>query len=723
MSDSASLPEKGTAEEPDSPAATEAAAGQPIPPAALEEKAPHVPVDDEEGDDDAKPLGQQLADEDAERRVREGNLRTLVRGSSHRIMDSALFETHNGDINIGLGQTGLVRSYLLSSEEVRQVGHTHVEVSSYRDLVNRLAMERVAVMKGQPNSGRHWTALAALGQWASEGAYEGLVRSYGTLTVRGDLVQMDAARLQKHASYVLDATGAAWTRHDQREVVRHLESLADELCGRFVVLTDPDGLPGHSSINHQPPDPREVFKSWLVWQLDKLGLSYSPSMLEELRHIAGEDRPPGESATLARESAMILADGGTTAEVVSGLPNALRQVAKELLVDDEATLHRRCFLISAAVLNELPLVTVSRAAALLGELVHPSPAPQKNTGPPSWEWLPEWLQFAQADCSSGENTTRVCLRRPRLAAAILEVIWQEGQSIRDPVLTWLTQLSGHPDRDVRIKAAHAIGRISAYDFKMVETEFLRRWSRSRRQNESWLAAWALEAAYADNPSRQVLDCLGGWLRTTTTRRTAARAYGSRIGIDRIDEALEAFQWMAMKSSPRERHLHDAIARSLTDVCTTGTAPTIVKELADWSVTSHAGLRRIAALALTRLATTDDDRHDRLRLDELGEESWPETEQHLVSVWLNALACGLSSRNLRHAVSPPVHEAWTAFGVWVSSWDSAPHRRRSVIERVFASSTTDLRGPLRLHLHHWFHTGTTSAGLSKHLHNYMKGGTT
>ncbi|MEV6155441.1 hypothetical protein AB0L53_34380 [Nonomuraea sp. NPDC052129] len=710
MSDSASPPEKGAAEEPD-------------PYAAHEEKAPHVIVDDEESDDEAKPLGQQLADEDAERRVREGNLRPLVRGSAHRIMDSALFETHNGDINIGIGQKGLVRPYLLSSDEARQVGNTHVNVGSYRELVNRLAMERVAVVKGQPNSGRHWTALAALGQWASDGAYEGLVRRYGTLTVRGDLIQVDAAQLQEHAGYVLDATGAAWTRHGQRDVLRHLESLADKLCGRFVVLTDPDGLPGHSSISHQPPDPREVFDSWLVWQLEKLGLSDSPSMQDELGHIAGEDRPPGESATLAREAAMILADGGTTAEVVSGLPNALRQVAKGLLVDDKATLHRRCFLISAAVLNELPLVTVSRAAALLGELVHPSPVPQDNTGPPSWEWLPDWLQFAQADCSSGENSTRVCLRRPRLAAAILEVIWQEGQSIRDPVLAWLTQLSGHPDRDVRIKAAHAIGRIAAYDFKMVETEFLRRWSRSRRQNESWLAAWALEAAYADNPSQQVLDCLGGWLRTTTTRRTAARAYGSRIGIDRIVEALEAFQWMVMKSSPRERYLQDAIARSLTDICTTGTAPTIIEELAGWSVNSHAGLRRVAALTLTRLATTDGDRRDRLRLDELSEESWPEAGRHLVTIWLNALACGLSSRSSRHTVAPPVHEAWTAFGVWVAGWDSAPYRRRSVIERIFASSTSDLRGPLRLHVHHWFHTGTTSAGLSKHLYDLMKGGNT
>lgn len=694
----------------------------PIAPAAHEENAPHVPVDDEESDDDARPLGQQLADEDAERQVRERSLRTIVRGSSHSIMGSTLFETHNGDINIGLGQTGLIRSYLLNSEEIRQVACTHVEGPSYRELASQLAVDRVIVVKGQPNSGRHWTALAALGQWATDGAHEGQ-RRHGALTVRGDLIHVDLAQLQEHAGYVLDATDAPWTRLDQREVVRHLEFLADKLCGRFIILTDPDGLPGHPSLSHQPPDSREVFERWLVWQLAKLGVPCSPSVLVELGHIAGEDRPPGESVSLAREAAMIIADGGTTAEVASGLPNALRQVAKDLLIDDKATLHRRCFLISTAVLNELPLVTISRAGAQLAELLNPLPTPQENAGAPSWEWLPEWLQFAQADCSWGESTTRVRLRRPRLASAILEVIWQEGQSIRDPFLKWLDELSGHSDRDVRIKAAHAIGRVAAYDFKLVEAVFLRRWSRSRRQNDSWLAAWALEAAYAENPSQQVLDCLGRWVRTMASRRTAARAYGSRIGVERIAEALDAFQWMATKSSPRQKYLHIAIARSLTELCTATTAPAIIERLADLSVNNHDGLRRIAALALTRLATTGGDRDDRLRLSDLGEEWSPEIERHMVAIWLNALTCGLSAPRLQHAAHRPVHEAWSAFGAWVADWANAPLGRRSVIERIFAESTSNLRGPLRLHLQHWFRTNTISADLSKHLYNLMQGGIT
>ena len=179
--------------------------------------------------------------------------------------------------------------------------------------------------------------------------------------------------------------------------------------------------------------------------------------------------------------------------------------------------------------------------------------------------------------------------------------------------------------------------------------------------------------------------------------------------------------MVIESPPEQRYLHDAIARSLTDVCSTATAPTIVEEIAGWSVHNHAGLRRIAALALTRLATTEGDRQERLRLEDFREESWPETEQHLVTAWLNALTCGLSPRNQRHAVTPPVPEAWTAFSAWVAGWEDASPRRRSVIERIFADGSPDLYGPFRLHLHHWYRADATSAGLSKHFYDLMKGG--
>ena len=682
----------------------------------------HGHQEDEEADDD-RPLGQRLAYEAAERRMREESLQTYVHGSSHHIVGGALFETHGGDINVGLERSETIKRHLVGEQLAREIENTFVPTSSYNKLVSQLAVEQVVVLKGHESSGRFWTALAALAQWAAE--RPGL-RRHGWLQGVHDPRRIDARRLDEHTGYVLGATNAEWTRHGRNEVIRHLQSVADTLQGRFVVLTGPDGLPGYPAVAHDAPNPRAVFESRLIWHLRQRGRPCPQSLLQALAHIASEDRPPGESDFLAREAAGVLAEGGRVEDFTSGLPDALRDLARSLLSQEDTTLHQRCFLISLAVLNELPLVTVSRAAALLLEmLAPPNPAPD-TTASPSWEWLPAWLEAAQAERSVRDSVTRVRLRRPRLAGAILEVVWEEGESIREAVLAWLKLLAQRRDRrhwEVRVKVAHAIGRIAAFDFKLIEAEFLDEWSRSQRQYESWLASWALEAAYAAKPSPQVLDCLARWVRTASTRRTAARAYGSLIGRERIGEALKAFRYMVARSLRWNRYLHDSVGRALTEVYTPTTAPEILEELADWSGEEHAGLRRVAALALTRLAMRKDDEGDRLQIDDLDAESWLAAEEQLATAWINALTCGLSSAALECGVTPPVPEAWDAFGSWVAAWDDLSQRYRIVIERVFERSTATLHGPLRLYLCHWYQTGAADADLCKHLHTRMKGGTT
>ncbi|MFF3440743.1 hypothetical protein [Streptosporangium sp. NPDC002721] len=732
-----------------SEAEAEASAPQPEPPVAAgqqqppelsalakgrEEKAPEVSLEEEEPDDD-RPLGERLADENRERRLRDENLDGLyatrtVHGSAHRIMDSTLFETHHGDINIGLRDSGpIVRTYPVGDEDARRIRDTFVDGDARKRLVEQLHSERVVVLAGHADSGREYTAQAALLWWAY-GSPQEESRRTALLMVSGDPAYVKADSLRRRTGYVLDATRAAWARQNPQEVLRHLDHLADVLSGCFVVLTGPDGLFGQPSVRHDPPEPVEVFERWLKYELTRLdhgGLFETAYQMDGLADFAAEKRPPGESARLARESAAVLCGGGRLDDVMAGQPGELKKAARERLGSDHP-LHLRCFLISAAVLNELPVITVSRAASLLVELVGDEPSAQEQPDAPTWQWLPDWLDHAWADCDEADDTSgirRVRLRRPHLAAAVLEVVWQEGQSIRDPVLAWLRELSRHPGRDVRIKVAHAIGRLATYDFDVIDTEFLRPWSGgSSRQSEQWLAAWAFEAvAHAEKASGRVLDRLRGWSEGTAKQRTVvARAYGSRIGVDWIEEALAAFQRISLRSSPKQRYIQDAVARSLTEVYGRETAPAILGELSRWIEKEHPGLRRTAALTLTRLASEVGGQRSRLQLDELDDELWQETERQLVELWLNALSCGLTPRNLQNIVGgPPVHEAWTALAAWVGDWEKAPERRRSVIEKVFAAGRGDLRGPLQLHLHHWFRRKTISAELSRHLYHLMKGG--
>ncbi|GHH71847.1 hypothetical protein GCM10017673_25990 [Streptosporangium violaceochromogenes] len=731
MGETAAEPPAGTPE-------AEAATPAPEPPAPAtirREKAPEVFLEDDDDPDLDLPLSTRLPDEDRERRLREESLDGLcstgvVHGSAHRIVGGALFETHSGHINIGLPDSGpITRVYPVGDEDAARIRDTFVDGESRRRLVERLRGERVVVLAGHADGGRGYTAQAALLGWAHGEHRERKERHTALLTVSGDPAYVKTDDLRERTGYVLDATRAGWTRRNPQEVLRHLGHLAETLSGRFVVLTGPGGLPGHPSVLHDPPEPVQVFERWLKYELTRTGdgdLFAAVHRMEGLAEFAAERRPPAEGAGLARETAAVLRRGGELRDVTAGLPGELRKAARELL-NDGHPLPQRCFLIASAVLNELPVITVSRAATLLVELVKGEHPPAESPEPPAWEWLPEWLDHAQADCGRDDDARgirRVRLRRPHLAAAVLEVVWQEGQSVRDPVLTWLKNLSAHPARDVRIKVAHAIGRLATYDFDVIDEEFLQPWSgQTARQSEQWLAAWAFEAAaHAESTSGRVLERLRLWSskEAAKKRTVAARAYGSRIGVDWIEEALAAFRRIVLRSSVQQRYMQDAVARSLTEVYTRQTAPAILGELARWAERKHPALRRTAALALTRLASEGGDRRSRLRPEEFDDELWPRVERHLVKLWLNALGCGIVHRDPRNVTGPPIHEAWTAFATWVGAWDRTSGRHRAVIEQVFSDGERELRGPLRLHLHHWFRGQTIGAGLGRRLYHLMKG---
>ncbi|MFI0418081.1 hypothetical protein [Spongiactinospora sp. 9N601] len=666
---------------------------------------------DEEDDDDGRPLGERLPEEEAERLLRVRNLDTLVRGSAHTVTDSVLFETHGGDINLGPARPGLViKASRLSHEEIKAFDGSYVDCPSYHLLADRLRTEHVVILKGPPSTGRRHTALMALAHCG--------VTAPGRLLLRGDPIELDAKELEEHTGYVLDATDATWVKDAPRDHLEHLGSLADKLSGRFVVLTDPDGVHGHPAIHHEPPDSEKVFASWLRWELNRLDYAGRPPDLRDLLGSSNEDRPPAESHALAKEVAAAIVSEVPAEHFASRLPAMRRQVAKKKLDDPRSTPGQRCFLISAAVLNELPLITISQEAAALELLMQGAPSEGERAVPTPWEWLSDWLEYAHAEREQHPGTSRVRLTRPSQAGAILEVVWQEGQSIREPVRAWLHRLAAHPAREVRIKVAHAVGRLAVHDFEWINREFLNKWSRARRQSESWLAAWALEAAYAADPgNRQVLSCLATWSRALVTSRTAARAYGSQIGEDRVDEALGSFRQMALRSAARQTHLPDAIARALADICTSRTTSAIIEGLAGWIETDHPVLRRGAVLALTRLASSGGVR---LRLGDIGDALWPDIRGHLVALWREALTCGLRTRARHRIIGAPVHEAWTALGTWVEGWAEKDARRRAIVEGIFESDDRDLRAPLRVHLCRWFGAGTADAELCRHLHRLMEG---
>ncbi|GII94585.1 hypothetical protein [Sinosporangium siamense] len=715
-----------------------AAPGQevhPPPSSQAEDGQPYVDVTVEEDPDIDKPIDVRLAREDVEGQSRRHNLDrlrqpspSLTYGSRHVFSGSTVFEAHHGDINVKLAGSGShVHPYRISHEEATLIRDTFVDSEVRQRLVKQLELQRVVVLAGEPESGRKYTAHAALLWWAYDTSSK-KNRETARLVLRGDPILVKAAELQRNTGYVLNATWDEWTRHNPQEVLDHLNSLAADASCRFIVLTGPDGLAGSPSIRHEPPLAIEIFHRWLKRELPRNGVSLTAADLASLTEHVDETQSPSESAHLAIKISQALGSGERVEDVLAARPSQLRQQARKLLERSEAgeirdPLAVRCLLISVAVLNELPVVTVSRAATRLAALMSVDLIPRHQDMPP-WEWLDRMLGQVRAFCDSSpaaDGSRLVRLRTPEFAPAVLEVVWKNTQ-ISEPLLAWLKELTAAGSRDVQIRAAHAIGRLATYDFDVIYEEFFKEWTTGRAagQGKQWLAAWALEAAVlSESASGRVLNLLTHWSTGGNAKQRTAvvRAYGSSIGVDNIEDALRAFQRVLLATSPRQ--IQDAVARSLTETCTPQTVLTIVAALTAWSKGEHAGLRRTAALTFIRLASEGRGQRNRLHLDELPQEMWHQVEECLTTLWWNALQEGLKKQTPAPGAPAPVSESWSVLTTWVRHWNTISPPHRAVIEEVFAGAgRCGLAEPLSFYLRHWFHSQTVNAELARRLHHLL-----
>lgn len=691
----------------------------------------HFAGDDLTDDDrrEQHPTSEQLAAEDAEQRWRAANVENLYYNRTSG--NGSIYESHGNQYFYGVGGVRL-STPRVSRSEARKTRLILVETASLSELVVRLRRDSLVFLQGNAGSGRETIALAALMKVlspplsastgvAADRASAGPPAPVARLLLNAEPIELVDGDLEQGVGYVLDATGSSWTRRFDSKNIRHLQSLAGK--GRIVVLTDRDGTAGDSPVVHEAPCPMQVFRNHLEYEVRSRNLPRAETWATEvMRDQLVIDALTGCTPQATVELAVAVATGrsrGTSlADSLENTRERLREEVRRRLEKDEPV-RTRCFLVSGAVLNGLSAVIVSRAALELAELVESEEngaAQFERVGPPVWEQMHKWMEFAQADSTPGErggDGRLVRLRRSGLAEATIEAVWEEHPTIREPLLAWLRRLTDHPDKAVRIKAAHTIGRLATFNFDVIDAEFLRVWSRSRSSAQHRLAAWALEAA-APHPdiTGRVRELLLDWTGGSRSRRSvAARAYGSTIGLRWPDEALSAFGRIAL--APGDRVLQGAVARSVADIYRNDTAEAILKVLVGWIRDESPGRRRAAALAFNRLAALRGQ-EDRPSLEALAENT--EAQQDLIALWHNALDMGLFLRSSYWAEAKyTIHESWRVLADWVERSDRQAELL-PIVEAIFTlpEPFLHLARPLRLHLLLW----RSRATISIHHHDQL-----
>ncbi|GGL27952.1 hypothetical protein [Planomonospora parontospora] len=675
-------------------------------------------------EDDHRPLHRRLAEERHQNRVSAENLDALyadtviygdrVSGASHRFGDHGTVNTAGRDqYFFGLAaESETVRTGPLPTGLLNAVRHCHVATASYRILLSRLRDEHVLLLRSGPQRGQPTTAVAALLRWASDEHRVNLLH-LGT-----DPFRLEPSRLRTGTGYILDARDAERCRLDT-QVLLHLCTTMERIRGRVVVLVD-SGFPEHDwLVDHQPPAAEQVFVSWLTHALEESRQSDASEQAEKaavcelVRERLAEPCTPQTARNLACQVARGLARGESVEEILAVSPEQRRQQIQKLL-SEGASQGGRCFAIASAVLQGSSAAVVSHWTIRLATLVQKELARQTTADRPreaqTWERLSDWTgQGSIAVESTGRSGDGqvVRFRLPESAGTALRLVWEEQPTIRQPLLSWLGELTAERDALIRMKAAQVIGLLATYDFPAVEERFLDRW---RKDGQHDLAAWSLGSTAKDpGMAARVHGCLREWAGgTPNSRSVVIRVYGSWIGVEWPEEALRELGRIT-GTLQRGSSFADEAARSIWQIHQPQNSAKVLSTLAGWAAHRDVpGRHRAAALAFVRLVAPSDGRPPFDLVDD------PDVQPELITLWRHALDQGVTVDGIP-AITP---EAWEFLGDWLRGWDTHP-RVRSVVASALTRPPAHLVAPLRFHLRMWRRLGAITAETAAYLDDLLE----
>ncbi|MGW5689133.1 hypothetical protein [Nonomuraea sp. NPDC003754] len=596
-----------------------------------------------------------------------------------------------GDIHVDQGRAQPTATiHELTENEIEDLRRTLVPTQSQVDTRRLLDSERLVLLSGSAETGKATTATAALLDWCGRASW---IIPHGASTPNPRDWELESGH-----GYLLDLVD---TPDAVDRVTTNLKRAGVNADCRMIVLV-PEHI--HSSvapvIEHDAPPNTRIFAKHLSVQASGVRLAPEDQRLldEELRaHSA-----PWQVVELAKQVAATQ-EAGTSIEVMLNRRfHRMRAKVGEDLEKRRPTLGR-CFMTSIAVLHGLPEAEISGAALALAERLDEKWRRDHSPKPVQlWEKLPLWLSYVDAEATpAGPGGGRnIRLRRPKLAAVMLRVIWEDQPTIRESLVDWLRWLGGEGSSHTRIKVGHAVGKLATFDFALVNERFLEVWSQSRRSRDHQLAALALEAA-AEDPSmtRRVHLHLRSMIQGSDAKKAIAiRAYASSVGLSAPDQALAAFRNLVLTKGVK---FQQDVAQSIAYLYRVDTAHTIVNHLTDWVSYGGPAGHRSAALAFGRLAALPASTPERPHLSQL------DPHPSLVTLWRNALSYEEDGRLV-------VPESWDLLlSEWLRHYDERSTVRETT-DQIF--SLTDRQSATRalLYLRLWRHHGEIAADLYHHL---------
>ncbi|UKY47695.1 hypothetical protein [Streptomyces inhibens] len=568
-------------------------------------------------------------------------------------------------LSIG-GDNGIeIQVLSVSSLTVAQQLDSHRDVDQQPQMAARLAAQHVLVLAGQPGSGRQSTALTLLAGCCSD----------DSIKILHSEAQGILQALCQRADELLGPGGFMVDLGDQPlklSTVETLGHLARKQRAFLVVIgelgpVDPDRLRPHAVEHRRPPlgDVLAVHLSRLLAGHPgacahqdcsaEHTAAFTARMLESQQVQRTLDGAPSVRSVV--EFAEVLAqsihsEDTSLSDVIGQWRDRLRRLAKQLLQVSTQTSHgpvldphRQAFRIAYAFFHGHPLSDVFEAGDVLSATVLPryetrEPAPTNHVFERELDQLIPQEMRASVDTTSvggvDDNPRRARLVDEELMHAVIEVVWHDYDSLRDPLREWLTALVARPLERIRVRAAQIAGILLSHDFDSVYRDLIRNWagdSAAYRQS----AALALEmAAHDPRLVQRVRGQIRSWLGSPRWQfqDSAARAYGTLVGAQDVPDTLWALRELGTR---QELAFSSSVAFSMSWLYLAGSPGPTADALDRWitSENDHLAKHAIRTLLILSRYGAGPDRRDRPVLADAAMAD-PDRADALVRLWRRAL---------------------------------------------------------------------------------------
>jgi hypothetical protein len=503
------------------------------------------------------------------------------------------------------------------SEVIAELTGRYALVADYQTLVKRLTDTRLLVLRGAPRTGRTTTGVRLLAKLTDT------VARFGPDT---DLRALTAADFEPQSGYLQELSAGPGSRLPTPDQVDRLRDyLAEREC--YLVLIAPHDIRYRDSfegcIADCPlPDPQEVFRRAIEYEISR-----RPGQEELLRQLAANAAPdasggPQTPAEVHWLVAHLMSTSGTEhAPADLSLLNsdlAGRYVSTwfEPLAGLPATsegdepIRLAAFRIALAVLNDSPFDLVAEAAEDLTEQILIVRSPRRTPGRPVFaRHREDYAANSRASIRPGSvkfitataPASLIAYDDDRLPLAVLRHVWAV-HNLREPLLSWLEDLNDDPRPLVYVRAALAIGLLTAWDFSYTFHKRIEPWASSAETpRRRWTAAVALDEASRNDQVRPVVrEILEDWCEKGTfeQRWTGVIALGYDLGLRDPDKTLKELRKLGCwKDGKLVKMASWAVAR----IFVLGGIKPVTKALGNWLDDDRRDVRWLGLVAVWRIA--------------------------------------------------------------------------------------------------------------------------